>query len=65
MALSDLLARLRRTPDERGADCCERCMESLYDDGRVPTARMGEHQQATIDAERRRWESGRHAQPDA
>jgi hypothetical protein len=49
------LAELYIPPEERRADCAERCMEALYDSERVHTARLAEAEQAAIEAERRRW----------
>jgi hypothetical protein len=49
------LAELHIPPEERRADCAERCMEALYDAERVHTARLAESEQAAIEAERRRW----------
>jgi hypothetical protein len=50
------LAELRLTPEERRADCAERCMEVLYDSERAPhSSVLGEHEEAAIEAQRRRW----------
>ena len=54
--LGRLLAALRATPDD-DCDSAERCLEALCDSERAGTVRMGEHEQAAIEAERRRWES--------
>jgi hypothetical protein len=51
---------LRATPKERDeGDCAERCLEALCDAERSGTVRMGEHEEAVIEAERRRWENAR------
>jgi hypothetical protein len=52
-----LIAALRMTPEERQSDCAERCLELLCDAERAPGARLGEPEEAAIEAERRRWES--------
>jgi hypothetical protein len=54
--LSRLFAALRISPEERRADCAERCLELLCDAERAPAARLGEHEEAAIEATRRRWE---------
>ena len=54
--LGRLLAALRATPDD-DVDSAERCLEALCDSERAGAVRMGEHEQAAIEAERRRWES--------
>jgi hypothetical protein len=51
-----LLDALRMTPEERRTDCAERCLELLCDAERAPAARLGEPEEAAIEAERRRWE---------
>ena len=53
--LSRLIAALRISPEERQADCAERCLEVLCDAERAPVG-MGEHEEAAIEAQRRRWE---------
>ncbi|HEX7298204.1 MAG TPA: hypothetical protein VF257_04295 [Solirubrobacteraceae bacterium] len=58
--LRRLVAALRLSPQERDeAECAERCLEALCDSERAGALRMGEHEEAVIEAERRRWESGR------
>jgi hypothetical protein len=52
-----MLAAIRVSPEERHAECAERCLELLCDPERAPAARLGEHEEAAIEAERRRWES--------
>jgi hypothetical protein len=55
-----VIAALRVTPKERDeGDCAERCLEALCDAERAGTVRMGEHEEAVIEAERRRWENAR------
>jgi hypothetical protein len=54
--LGRLLAALRATPDD-DVESAERCLEALCDSERAGTVRMGEHEEAAIEAERRRWES--------
>jgi hypothetical protein len=56
--LSRLIAALRISPEERQAECAERCLEMLCDSERAP-AGLGEHEEAAIEAQRRRWEQGR------
>jgi hypothetical protein len=51
------------TPEERQADCAERCLELLCDAERAPGARLGEHEEAAIEAERRRWEQPHPLEP--
>jgi hypothetical protein len=55
--LSRLIAALRIPPEERQADCAERCLEVLCDPERAPAARLGEHEEAAIEAQRRRWDT--------
>jgi hypothetical protein len=52
--LGRLLAALRPPLDD--GDRAERCLEALCDSERAGTVRLGEHEQAAIEAERRRWE---------
>jgi hypothetical protein len=51
-----MLAAIRVSPEERHAECAERCLELLCDPERAPAMRLGEHEEAAIEAERRRWE---------
>ena len=55
-----LLRRLRDairiSPEERQAESAERCLEVLCDHERAP-AGLGEHEEAAIEAERRRWDT--------
>jgi hypothetical protein len=55
--LRRLIAALRISPEDRQADCAERCLEVLCDSERAPAVRLGEHEEAAIEAQRRRWES--------
>ena len=55
--LRRLLAAIRISPEERRAECAERCLEVLCDAERAPAARLGEHEEAVIEAQRRRWET--------
>lgn len=59
-SLRELLSTLRFSPEERRADCCERCFEALYENERPPAHVLGEEEQAVIEAERRRLD---HASP--
>jgi hypothetical protein len=59
--LGRLLAALRPPPDE--GESAERCLEALCDPERAGTVRLGEHEEAAIEAERRRWESLRETHP--
>ena len=59
--LARLMAALRPTPGD-DAESAERCLEALCDSERAGAVRMGEHEQAAIEAERRRWE-GFHETP--
>jgi hypothetical protein len=61
--LSRWLAKLRRAPEESEPESAEHCLELLCDAQRAPTTALGEHEQAVIEAERRRWESGREPAP--
>ena len=54
--LKRLVAAIRISPEERHAECAERCLELLCDPERAPATRLGEHEEAAIEAERRRWE---------
>jgi hypothetical protein len=54
--LRRLVAAIRISPEERQAECAERCLEVLCDAERAPAARLGEHEEAAIEAQRRRWE---------
>ncbi|HEX5901295.1 MAG TPA: hypothetical protein VFY32_17960 [Solirubrobacteraceae bacterium] len=54
--LRRLVAALRISPEERQAVCAERCLEILCDPERASAARLGEHEEAAIEAARRRWE---------
>ncbi|MEA2252895.1 MAG: hypothetical protein QOG70_3137 [Solirubrobacteraceae bacterium] len=56
-SLRKLLAELRLAPEERQAACAERCMEALFDAERAPARDLGEHEEAAIEAERRRWDA--------
>jgi hypothetical protein len=49
---------IRISPEERRAECAERCLEVLCDHERASAARLGEHEEAAIEAVRRRWEGG-------
>ena len=55
----ELLRRLRDalrvTPEE--GECAESCLEALCDPERAQTVGLGEHEEAAIEAERRRWET--------
>ena len=54
--LRRLIDAIRIPPEERQADCAERCLELLCDSERASAARLGEHEEAVIEASRRRWE---------
>ena len=54
--LRKLVAAIRISPEERQAECAERCLEMLCDSERAP-AGLGEHEEAAIEAERRRWDT--------
>ena len=54
--LRRLIDTIRIPPEERQADCAERCLELLCDSERASAARLGEHEEAVIEASRRRWE---------
>jgi hypothetical protein len=56
--LRRLIAALRVSPEERHAECAERCLEVLCDHERASSLRMAEHEEAAIEAVRRRWEGG-------
>jgi hypothetical protein len=53
--LRRLMAALRATPDE--GECAESCLEAMCDPERARALGLGEHEEAAIEAERRRWES--------
>jgi hypothetical protein len=62
--LRDLLTAWHLSPEERQDQCAERCLESLCDAERAHSLPLlGEHEEAVIETERRRWESRRAAQP--
>jgi hypothetical protein len=55
-----IIAALRVSPQERDeAECAQRCLEALCDSERAGTLRLGEHEEAAIEAERRRWDNAR------
>jgi hypothetical protein len=54
--LRRLMDAIRISPEERQAECAERCLEVLCDPERASAARLGEHEEAAIEAARRRWE---------
>jgi hypothetical protein len=54
-SLRELLDELRLHPEESDAECVERCMEALFDPERAPAGRLGEREEAEIEAQRRRW----------
>ena len=54
--LRRIVDAIRISPEERQAECAERCLEVLCDHERAPAARLGEHEEAAIEASRRRWE---------
>jgi hypothetical protein len=55
--LRRLVAAIRISPEERHAECAERCLELLCDPERAPAVRLGEHEEAAIEATRRRWDT--------
>lgn len=55
--LQRLIAAIRVSPEERHAECAERCLELLCDAERAPAVHLGEHEEAAIEATRRRWET--------
>jgi hypothetical protein len=57
--LRRLVDAIRIPPEERQAECAERCLEVLCDPERASAARLGEHEEAAIEAQRRRWEGMR------
>jgi hypothetical protein len=59
-SLRRLVNALRATPDE--GECAESCLEALCDPERAGAVGLGEHEEAAIEAERRRWE-GFHETP--
>jgi hypothetical protein len=63
--LSGWLAKLRRASEAPEPECAESCLESLCDSERTHPLSLGEHEEAVIEAERRRWESGREPAPRA
>ena len=48
--------RCASPPRSAEPTCAERCLEVLCDPERAPAARLGEHEEAAIEAARRRWE---------
>jgi hypothetical protein len=59
--LRELLADLRLSPEERFDARADACMEVLFDPERCRCTDLGEHQEAVLEAERRRWAG---AQPE-
>jgi hypothetical protein len=59
-SLRELIAELRLSPEERLDARAEECMEALFDPARCSCSRLGEREEAAVEAERRRRE---HAQP--
>jgi hypothetical protein len=55
-SLRELIAELRLTPEERLDARAEECMESLFDPARCSCVRLGEREEAAVEAERRRWD---------
>jgi hypothetical protein len=56
--LRELLAELRLSPEERTDARAEECMEALFDPARCACVRLGEREEAALEAERRRWAEG-------
>jgi hypothetical protein len=59
-SLRELLSDLRLSPEEAAEARAGQCMEALFDQERCACHDLGEHEEAEIEAERRRWD---HAQP--
>ena len=62
--LRALVRDLRLTPEERLDTRTEHCLEALYDPERCACAHsgeLGEREEATLEAERRRWVGARPA----
>jgi hypothetical protein len=59
-SLRELIGELRLTPEERADARAEECMEALFDPVRCSCSRLGEREEAAVEAERRRWD---HARP--
>jgi hypothetical protein len=58
--LRELLSDLRLSPEEATEARTGECMEALFDQERCACHHLGEHEEAEIEPERRRWD---HAQP--
>jgi|tagenome__1003787_1003787.scaffolds.fasta_scaffold18316041_1 hypothetical protein len=59
--LRELLAEIRRSPDDEAADArAGQCAEALFDQERCACHDLGEREEAALEAERRRWD---HVQP--
>jgi hypothetical protein len=54
-SLRELIAHLRLSPEERVDVRAEECMEALFDPARCGCIRLGEREEAELEAERRRW----------
>jgi hypothetical protein len=54
-SLRELIGELRLTPEERVDARAEECMEALFDPARCSCSRLGEREEAAVEAERRRW----------
>jgi hypothetical protein len=59
--LRKLLEALRPTPEE--GESAESCLEALCDPERARAVQLGEHEEAAIEAERRRWERHQETRP--
>jgi hypothetical protein len=59
-SLRELIAELHLSPEERLDARAEECMEALFDPARCSCVRLGEREEAAVEAERWRWD---HAQP--
>jgi hypothetical protein len=55
-SLRELIAELHLSPEERAEARAEECMESLFDPARCACVRLGEREEAAVEAERRRWD---------
>ena len=56
--LRELFTPLDLTPEERERARAEECMEALFDPARCACVRLGEREEAALEAERRRWTEG-------
>lgn len=58
LRLRELLDALRVPADDDPHAHAGECMEALFDQERCECRNLGEHEEAQVEAERRRWTAG-------